>query len=244
MRRARPFTGRLVRYGHWEAHRAHCHEYSAISVLLTGEFQEELGGSEYDLTRPVLGWKPAGISHADRFGPQGAIFASIPVPEDCRASISLSPGWHRLDTFSRIGPLVRLCLGKGDAAVREDAAIDLIGLTGQAIGPARAAAPPWLVQARERLRDDPADARLGPLARQAGVHRVHLSRAFAEHYGLPPSVYRLRSMLARTLAAMDGKSRSLSDCAQRGAFADHSHAARTVKRATGLTMSEIASLLH
>ena len=234
---------KLVRYGAGETHARHAHEDSSISVLLVGDFQEDLGGCEYDFACPVLGWKPAGLSHADRFGPQGAVFACIPVPEDCCGTISLSAGWHNLASFKSVGPLIRLSLAAGTAGMREDALVDLLGLAGPPSRMRRGEVPAWLNRAREMLRDDPAHSRLQSLSDTLGIHRVHVSRSFTRQFGIPPSVYRLRSMVARTLAALQDERSSLSESAYCGDFADYSHAARAVKSATGFRMHEIRSLL-
>lgn len=234
---------RLVRYAAGETHLSHAHEHSSISVLLAGDFQEELGGREYDFACQVLGWKPAGLSHSDRFGPQGAMFAFIPVPEDCRARISLPVGWHSLLNFRLVAPLIRLSLRAEPMAVRQDALVDLLGLVGPPSRERRGEVPGWLNRAREMLRDDPANARLESLSEALGVHRVHISRSFTRQFGVPPSIYRLRSMIAHTLAALEDESSTLLQAAHIGDFADYSHAARAVKSATGFRMREIRSLL-
>ncbi|HEY0436094.1 MAG TPA: hypothetical protein VGC92_05605, partial [Phenylobacterium sp.] len=55
---------------------------------------------------------------------------------------------------------------------------------------AEAAVPAWLEEARSRLLAQPATTSLSRLARDFGVHRVHLSRSFQAHFGAPPSVVR------------------------------------------------------
>lgn len=234
---------RLERYGAGEAHPPHAHEHSSISILLAGDFQEVLGGCEYDFASPVLGWKPAGLSHADRFGPWGAMFASIPVPDDCHASISLPAGWHALSNFRSVGPLVRLSLAGGAACVRQDALVDLLAMAGPPGGARRGDVPAWLNRAREMLRDDPANSSLDTLSCALGVHRVHLSRRFTRQFGIPPSIYRLRSMIAQSLGVLEDKRSTLLEAANSGGFADYSHAARSVRSTTGFGIGEIRSLL-
>lgn len=52
------------------------------------------------------------------------------------------------------------------------------------------AAPPWLERVTERIHDEfGRTLRLSDLASTAGVHRVHLARAFRGHYGCTVGEY-------------------------------------------------------
>jgi AraC family transcriptional regulator len=234
---------KLVHYSAGEVHPSHAHEHSCLSVLLAGEFQESVAKGEFDLARPVVAWKPSGFAHADRFGPSGAMLISIPVPEDSRALIDMPPGWHDLSGFSPVEALLRLGLACKNRALRQDAWADLLSHAGPPARPCSTRLPIWLKHAREMLRDDPEHANLERLSSAVGIHRVHLSRSFTATFGISPSAYRLRSMVARTLSAVVDRRSTLIDAAHHGNFADYSHAARSVKKATGLRMGEIKNLL-
>lgn len=234
---------RLVRHEGGKIQPVHAHDEAGLSILLAGEVREMWNESDYDLARPALGWKPAGARHRNRFGPSGALIASIRVAECDAAHVAMAPGWHAASSPGLIGPLVRLSLLSPDPIGREEAAQDLIGLAGAALSARRRKAPAWLEQARQMLRDEPAAGRLDRVARNLGVHRVHLSRAFSAQFGVAPSVYRLRSMVARTVSLIGAPASSLCEAAHGGEFSDHSHAARAVKQATGLRLAEIRALL-
>jgi AraC family transcriptional regulator len=233
---------RLVRYEAGESQPAHAHEGSMLSILLAGEFQEECGRAHYDLARPALGWKPAGLRHQNRFGPSGALIASIPVPARHEGAIALAAGWHALAKPERIGPLLRLCLFSPDAAIRRDAILDLLALAGADLAVHPRGPPDWLDRARQMLRDEPARSRIDEIARQLGVHRVHLSRSFTRRFGVSPSVFRQRAMVSRT-AALIGGGAPLGQAAHGGDFSDHSHAARAAKHVLGLRLAEVKALL-
>ena len=229
---------RLVRYRGGEVQPCHAHDEPAFSLLLCGELREEWRRDAFDLAGPACAWKPAGARHATRFGPAGALVASIPATEGT-ARVMPAPGWHATVRAQRVGPLLRLALLSRNRAIQSDAVKDLLAL---ADAPrSRTAAPDWLEIAREMLREDSWPVRIDDVAARIGVHRVHLSRAFSACFGLPPSLYRLWAMAQRTLAAF-GTTATLGEAAHEGGFADHSHAARVLRRATGLRLGEIRRL--
>ena len=75
---------------------------------------------------------------------------------------------------------------------------------------------------------------MADLARAAGLSRVHVSRAFARQFGMPPHAYlnalRLRHARQALLAGQ-----SLADVAAACGFADQSHFTRRFKGSLGVT---------
>ncbi len=78
------------------------------------------------------------------------------------------------------------------------------------------------------------DLSVADLARAAGLSRVHVSRAFARQFGVPPHAYlntlRLRHARQALLAGQ-----SLADVAAACGFADQSHFTRRFKGSLGVT---------
>jgi len=238
-----PGALRIARYGAARVQPAHAHDESTLSILLAGELREEWGDRGYDLAGAAFGWKPAGVRHRNAFGPQGALIASVAVADGMLDRFAPRPGWQPARAPDLVGPLVRTAFLSPDETARREAVTDLLGLAAMRPARDRRPIPPWLDEARRMLRDDPAGGSLARLARRLGVHRVHLSRAFSAHFGLPPSLYRRRCMIARTLALIEAAA-PLGEAAHGGDFSDHSHAARAVKRATGLRLGEIRALVE
>nr|QQZ49582.1 hypothetical protein JKL49_22015 [Phenylobacterium glaciei] len=65
--------------------------------------------------------------------------------------------------------------------------------------------PAWLLTARAALLENPAGQSISHLAARFGVHRVHFSRAFCDHFGVRPSVVRRQAMVSHALALALGK---------------------------------------
>lgn len=74
---------------------------------------------------------------------------------------------------------------------------------------------------------------IGELAREAGVSRVYLSRAFTHHFGVPPHVYLNAVRLAHARRLLM-RGMPLAAVATTAAFADQSHFNRRFKGAVGL----------
>lgn len=101
---------------------------------------------------------------------------------------------------------------------------------------AAAARPsPWLQRAREFLEaNHERDLTIAQVAQAAGVSRVHLTRAYAAAYGLPPHAH-LNLIRLRHALAMLERGVPIAEVAARAGFADQSHFTRRFKGAFGLT---------
>lgn len=122
-----------------------------------------------------------------------------------------------------------------DAEALREALILLLGksLTHRTIAPLPL--PASIRRVRERLDDDPAQAvDLKDLARDAGISRFQLIRAFQRHTGLTPHAYHMqrRVLLSRRLLA---EGLALAEVAAACGYVDQSHMHREFRRRFGLT---------
>ena len=95
--------------------------------------------------------------------------------------------------------------------------------------------PASLQRVRQRLDDDPASpAALEELARDAGLSRFQLIRAFLRHTGLTPHAYLMqrRALLSRSLLATG---LAPAEVAAACGYVDQSHMHREFRRRFGLT---------
>ncbi|HUQ79815.1 MAG TPA: helix-turn-helix transcriptional regulator [Gemmatimonadaceae bacterium] len=96
--------------------------------------------------------------------------------------------------------------------------------------------PPWLCRLQEFLASDLALVPdLARLAIVAGVHRVHVARAFRDHLGCTVGDYVRRLRVRRACELLTCTALPLTDVAMRAGFFDQSHMTRVVKGFLGVT---------
>jgi len=105
------------------------------------------------------------------------------------------------------------------------------------------AIPDWLAQARELLEGRSGSAvKLSTIAREVGVHPVHLSRTFRRRFGQTMRRYLLGLRIEAARRVMIDTTRSLSRIAAESGFADHSHLTRAFRRSVGVTPTQYRRL--
>jgi AraC family transcriptional regulator len=220
----------------------HDHDFTQISFLLAGELEETLGRRTFALDAGRRGCKPAGARHANRFGRHGALIFAVAIGE--RAGWSPGDaGWSRGPDAACVAGLARIALETADRETRAEALLDLVALAKSDEMRSVSTPPIWLRRVREEIRDASGPVGIADIARATGIDRAQLSRAFHRHYGVPPSIYRLRCMTGRAIAAALASDASISDTAHAAGFADQSHLTRTVKAAVGIPMQRLRMLL-
>src|SRR5690606_37479696 len=125
----------------------------------------------------------------------------------------------------------------------QDRAWDVLGALGEAgadLPDVARAAPAWLRSVREQI-DDSAEAghRVRDLARTAGVHPVHLARAFRRHYGTTVSDYLQRRRLQAAAQLLASSDEPIASAAARAGFADQSHLGRQLRARAGITPHQL-----
>ena len=96
--------------------------------------------------------------------------------------------------------------------------------------------PAWLAALQDHLAADLAIVpELSTLARFAGVHRVHVARAFRDHLGCTVGDYVRRLRVRRACELLASTTVPLTDVAIQSGFFDQSHMTRVVKRFLGHT---------
>lgn len=230
--------------------RRHQHGAPHVCVVLRGGFAE----------REASGWRdvPAGtirVSGAARhdcdFGPAGARCLLLELDaEACLAAAGLDGAPRFLPADAGLARLAGR-LDTNVSALEPARLFDLAGLSAELIaqiarrlGGRAGPPPPWLDRVRQLLHDTGGAVPTAVLAREAGVHRVHLARTFREHFGLPVTAYarQLRLRAARHLLAEVDL--PLAGVAARAGFADQSHLTRVMHRAWGITPGDLRRTLH
>ncbi len=232
----------LTWYPPGHAMAAHAHGRDQRSVLLAGALEERAGSRTISPRAGAAGFKAAGVDHANLYGRDGALILAVdgPAPRRVRGQGDwLWRGGAGLDAIRRV---LGAALG-GDVPTL-DAANDLEALVEPVeITAASGDAPPWLACVQEAVDDDPAAARVDTLADAAGVHRVHLSRRFADVFGTPFSLYRRRAMTAKAVRSLLHDRDGAGAAAAEAGFADQAHFTRALKAETGVTPARLAAAL-
>lgn len=219
----------------------HEHAHAQLSFLLCGEIEENIGRRSHAPIVNSACFKPAGTDHSDRWGAGGALILALNLP---RMEDGFDPLPRTQWLPAHAGGLDRILRALLDERMTAASALlgaDLIACVSPCPTPRRESAPSWLQRVREAAIEAP-EFNVALAAAEAGVHRVHLSRAFARHYGMPLSVYRHRTQVARAVEAAVRETETLAAVADAASFADQSHMTRAVRAATGTSPGRLRRL--
>ena len=224
--------------------RGHEHERAHLCLVLEGGFEErQRTGAEW-CAPGTLRLSPAGDRHDLRFGPAGGrcllVVATPGFDGDDRLPLPRERAYLREEPLAARLAEVRRALREGDSAsplLVETAVLEVLA---QAARPRRLRAearpPRWLRDVADRLHAGAAaPPSLAEMAREAGMHRVYLARAFRLHYGCAPGEYVRRLRVERARQLLLGTDHSLPRVALEAGFADQAHMTRQVKQLLGLT---------
>lgn len=227
----------------------HSHERAYFCLVLRGTYTESYG-MQTRICKPLsLVFHPQGEVHSDQFHDTGGRIFGIEVSHSLQARVrDYSPflanpaemqggmaAWIALrlyHEFQQMDSLSPLAI--------EGLALELMVEAARcAVGLRDTTTPRWLRQAQKQLNDQYADPpSLEDIANAAGVHPVHLIRAFRQHYRTTIGNYvrQLRvDFAAEQLAASET---SLAEIALDAGFSDQSQFTRSFKQITGLTPAQ------
>jgi len=223
----------------------HDHLRPGWTLTLSGTYVERFGQNEAVLPTGAVVAKPATARHSNRYGSAGARCLLIGVEPDRVALDRVSV--HDTGPVPKIMQRIHTEFVARNAAcalVLEGLALELAAYEIRlAETPRHGPPPPWLARVREQLHASLAcPPTFASLAHEAGVHPVHLSRAFRRAYGATPGEYsrRIRIEHARRLLARSTK--AISQVANLVGFCDQSHFTRVFKDLTGLPPARYRAL--
>jgi AraC family transcriptional regulator len=232
----------------------HAHEQPILTLMLAGHV-EEAASRETRVVVPLdVGFKPAGIRHADRFGARGVRALRIALEPPLLAAVEQagrrSLDWSWTTGSQAVMPLmrvaVRLC---GSDASENDVLDDLqdalaaLG-SSQPRGKVNHSPSAWLRHVREHIDDCHGfGLRLSDLALSADVHPVYLARRFRAYYGCSVGEYiRWRRVIA-AMELLRNHRTPIADVATRVGCSDQPHLTRVVRAATTVTPAVLRRLM-
>ena len=225
---------------------AHAHDVAAATIVLRGGVTERVDGRRLECTPDRLLVRPAGAVHENVYGATGAECVIVGARPEWVASdrvardVFSTPGLATAPAPLMIARRIRRELRIADRAATlaiEGLALELIAAAARQLDDRRQRVPPvWLRAVRAQLHDDFArDVRLHVVARDAGVHPVHLARAFRQAFRCSPGEYVRQRRIDRACTELTGSARSIAEIAVDTGFASPSHFATAFRRATGVT---------
>lgn len=219
----------------------HSHENATINFLLDGSFEESLGRQTHDVDVPksLVVAKPAGEPHANRYGRAGARCLLLEVRGGSRAAFAIarpSVFSHDVALAAASGLLRELKHPDGATPLAVEGIFFEVASCLDTERPVAGARPAWLDRAITLISDRALEpVRISDLAREAGVHPVHLAREFRRRLRTSPGELMRTRRLAWARDALGRRDLSLAEIAAAAGLSDQSHLTRLFRARYGLS---------
>jgi AraC family transcriptional regulator len=216
----------------------HAHQTAYFCFILQGTFAETCDGRSRTCRASTVVFHPPEEVHSDHFYSDVRCF-NLQIGARLHRRLS---GLRRPADFQG-GALTHLA-AKLYREFREMDEVSPLAIEGLALEMVAAAAretshsarkpPPWLLRAREMLRENfAAGLTVADVAGAVGVHPTHLAREFHRHYRCTIGEYIRQQRVEFACRQISATDAPLSEIAATAGFFDQSHFTRTFKRHTG-----------
>lgn len=228
----------------------HSHELNYFFFLLDGNFMESDWRGTREFGAMSGGFNPSDTPHDGRVGPHGAKFFTVELlPEFVEHSGVRLPTEPIVDHGGRelvwAGLRMLREFRNGAAADRLSCDSLVCEMLADAAGyhqAERDRAPVWLRRTCELLDDlrcvEAGELSISSLAAEAGVHPVHLARAFRRRMGMTPGEYRQRARVRVACDRLLNSQMPLVEVAAVAGFSDQSHMSRVFRKRLGTAPGE------
>jgi len=223
----------------------HVHPWAGFSLTLEGAYDEAYGLTRQHCGPASLVFHPAGEIFSDRISSAGSRCLTVAVdPVVLQTAADALPALDRLRYTLRSAPTWLVFQLRAEFALHDDLSAtsvessvfallaDLSERPGLSL---RGSPPVWLESVRDRIHDEFRQAHsLAALAQTAGVHRVHLARAFRQHYGCTVGAYTRQRRVEFACDQLLRSGQPLSYIALSAGFGDQSHLTNVFRRLVGV----------
>ncbi len=234
----------VVELAFTDAAPTHRHAAAHACVVIAGAFEDAAQpNGRRRLSAGVARFDAPGAAHRVHADSDGAIC----VVAEWRGATTSSFG-ERLEPVPRLAEVCAAALQRARRvdtpasdwlARREMAAtFDAAARRGDAAEPEA-----WLIEARRAFDADAASARVGDVARDAGVHRATLAQAFRRAWGVSPQDYRTLKRLERAGELLRAGANGAAAASGSG-FADQPQLVRAWRGAFGATPGRWATIVQ
>jgi AraC family transcriptional regulator len=221
----------------------HEHELAYVTIVLQGDYFEGERGRLENLSPFTAVFNPVGAAHSTVIGPGGATLFTIEfrtkrmreldlrLPEqtttDAGAGNMLWPGLRLFSAFKH---------ETADSLTLEGHVFEILAAIARLDRSSEKAPPHWLRRVKDRLHAEfSTQLRMSDLAREAGVHPVHLARAFRRFEKRTPGEYLRQLQLRAACDLLRNPEWPLANIAAECGFADQSHFTRIFRRTIATT---------
>jgi AraC family transcriptional regulator len=221
----------------------HEHELAYVTIVLHGHYREGDRGKLDELPPLTAVFNPVGVAHSTVIGPAGASMFTIEfrseslqelglqLPDrttfDCGLGTMLWPGLRLFSSFKN---------QRTDSLMLEAHVFELLGAITRLDQSPEKTPPRWLKRVKDRLHAEFCERlRMRDLAREAGVHPVHLARAFRKFEKRTPGEYQQHLQIRAACELLGKPEWPLAEIAAECGFADQSHFTRAFRRMAATT---------
>ena len=226
----------------------HSHDDAHFVLATHGRYLTTAWGPETE--GPPLVFNPPGVVHRDRFVGSGGHFLAVSfAAETWRDLAGQAP--TAIDALRLTDALARTCALRLTRAILtrdvDPVALECLGLelAAQVQSPRHLdeRRPDWLDTAETFLADSfDQPIAVADVARAAGVHPVHLARAYRRWFGATPGVRLRTRRLERAADLLMFSKAPIGEIALSAGFCDQSHLNRQFRLAYGVTPGQFARL--
>jgi AraC family transcriptional regulator len=234
----------LTRYAANSAMATHHHDLPSLSIVASGLYEESVRGRVSEHGPGNLLFHPAFEPHSQRFHAHGTCQIVItPTPADIdfmSQHLRLGEAPY-IQSDSLLGLSTRLiaemsCEDSFSQMVVHGLTLEALGLFCRTSSRSRANILPWLREAKAFIDSHLAETvSLDELARMAGRHPVHLSRAFRQAYGQTVGECIRQARVRQAAQLLLSSRQPISEIAAECGFCDQAHLSRAFKRVFGVT---------
>lgn len=221
----------------------HEHELAYVTIVLHGHYREGDRGKLDELPPLTAVFNPVGVAHSTVIGPAGASMFTIEFRSENLRDLGLQlPDRTAFDggVGAMLWPGLRLFSSfknqSADSLMLEANVFELLGAITR-LDPSPEKTPPrWLQRVKDRLHAEFCERlRMRDLAREAGVHPVHLARAFRKFEKRTPGEYQQHLQIRAACELLGKPEWPLAEIAAECGFADQSHFTRAFRRMAATT---------
>jgi len=222
------------------------HEHVQAYFMLTDNcvYREQLGSKTFHHSVNTIIWRPGEISHADSMAHANGRSFSVYIKDELMkqfADYAKIPAEFS-ENNSYLVLLARRLRNEfrhwsqGSELIAEGLVFEMLGHAAKADGRTQKIAPLWLDRVVEKLEHEFLEDHTNEeLAREAGVHPVHLSRTFRKHCGRTIGSFVKEKRVHHAMLLIEQGHMTLAEIASASGFSDQRHLSRGFKEVVGIT---------